>query len=235
MQRGVTNAINLALVTELSRLLSRTAQDRQVRSLVLTGSNFKFFSIGFDLPALYDLPAPEFKAFYQAFNRLCIDLYSWPKPTVAALPGHAIAGGCILALCCDHRLVAAGRKLMGLNEIKLGLPVPYPADRILREIVGIRHAATMMEGGEFYQGKEALTLGLVDQVLPAEELEPAAIEQARAIGSLSPRAFAIIKRNRVGPVVDRISAVLGEKEEVFMECWHSPEARSRLAEALKNF
>ena len=235
LQRGVSNAINLALVTELSSLLSQAARDRQVHGLVLTSSNSKFFSIGFDLPALYDLSPQDFKQFYQAYNRLCLDLYSWPKPTLAALPGHAIAGGCILAMCCDGRIIAPGRKLMGLNEIKLGVPVPYPADRILREIVGGRNARMIMEGGEFYPPDEALALGLVDQILPAEDLETAAMERIRSIGALSPQAFALIKRNRVEPVMDRITRVLGDKEKNFMECWHSPETRTLLADARKNF
>ena len=235
LQRGVSNAINLALVSELSSLLSEAARDRQVHGLVLTSSNSKFFSIGFDLPELYDLSPQDFKVFYQAFNRLCLELYSWPKPTLAALPGHAIAGGCILAMCCDGRIIAPGRKLMGLNEIKLGVPVPYPADRILQEIVGGRNASTIMEGGEFYPPDEALALGLVDQILPAEELETAAMEKVRGIGALSPQAFALIKRNRVEPVTDRITQVLDEKEKNFMESWFSPEARALVAEARKNF
>ena len=202
---------------------------------MLTNSDDKFFSIGFDLPALYDLSAKDFRAFYQAFNRVCLDLYTFPKPTLAALLGHAIAGGCILAICCDYRIIAAGHKLMGLNEIKLGVPVPYPADRILREIVGVRLALEMMEGGSFYPPDKALTLGLVDQVLPVEDVLTTAIEKLNAIGTMSPKAFEIIKRNRVEQVTERLEQVLEYKEDVFIECWYSSEARERLAEALKKF
>ncbi len=235
LRRGVSNAINLTLVTELRSLLSKAARDRQVHGLVLTSANSKFFSIGFDLPALYELSPQDFKEFYQAYNRLCLDLYSWPKPTLAALPGHAIAGGCILAMCCDGRIIATGRKLTGLNEVKLGVPVPYPADRILREIVGSRNARIIMEGGEFYPPDEALALGLVDRILPAEDLETSAMEHIRGTGALSTQAFALIKRNRVEPVMEQITSVLGEKEKNFMESWFSPETRTLLAEARKSF
>jgi len=235
LKHGVTNAINVTLVSELYSLLARAANDHHIHSLILTSSNNKFFSIGFDIPALYDLPKHDFKVFYQAFNRLCLTLYSLPKPTLAALPGHAIAGGCILALCCDYRLIASGRKLMGLNEIKLGVPVPYPADRILREIVGGRQASVIMESGAFYSPEEASVLGLVDQIVLIEELETVAIEKMLNIGTLSPPAFAQIKQNRVELVTSHLTQVLEEKEEKFVECWYSPEAREHLAEALKKF
>jgi enoyl-CoA hydratase/carnithine racemase len=235
LEIGVTNAINLDFLTEFSRLLKSTAQDDEIHGLVLISSNVKFFSIGFDLPALYGLPVEEFKVFYQTFNRLCLDLYAWPKPTAAALSGHTIAGGCILALCCDYRFIATGRKLIGLNEIKLGVPVPYPADRILREVVGGRPASTIMESGAFYPSDEALTLGLVDQIVDVEELERIAIEKVREIGSLSHQAFERIKQNRVEQVIDQLTRVLEAKENEFIECWYSPEARGHLADALTKF
>jgi len=232
---GVTNAIDLALVAELDDLLLQVSLDSRVHSLVLTGSNDKFFSIGFAIPSLYDLSERDFKVFYQAFNRFCITLYSFPKPTLAAMPGHAIAGGCILALCCDFRLIASGHRLMGLNEIKLGVPVPYPADRILREIVGVRQASWIMETGDFFSPEKALLLGLVDQIVPIDELETVAFEKVRNIGSLSPPAFALIKHNRVGPVIDHLEQAMEPKEEAFIERWYSPEARQHLKDAMKKF
>jgi enoyl-CoA hydratase/carnithine racemase len=136
LDRSTTNAINLGLVETLSAALQEVKHDTKARSLVLTSANNKFFSIGFDIPDLYDLDRPEFETFYREFNALCMDLYTLPKPVMACLNGHAIAGGCILALCCDYRLIAGGKKLIGLNEVKLGVPVPYLADCILRELVG---------------------------------------------------------------------------------------------------
>ena len=97
-------------------------------------------------------------------------LFTFPKPTAAAISGHAIAGGCILTLCCDYRYIAEGRKLMGLNEIKLGVPVPYVADCILRSLVGFRHAREIMESGDFYQPETSFQKGLVDAVLPLENV-----------------------------------------------------------------
>ena len=128
LNRPVTNALNLQLVEELAGTLKQVTCKSDVRSLVLGSSNDKFFSIGFDIPQLFERTREDFTFFYHTFNQMCLDLYTLSKPTIAAITGHAIAGGCILALCCDYRFIADGRKLMGLNEIKLGVPVPYLAD-----------------------------------------------------------------------------------------------------------
>lgn len=235
LNRSVTNALNLQLVEELGETLREVRYSPDVHSLVLASSNDKFFSIGFDIPQLFELTREDFHSFYQTFNRMCLDLYTLPKPTVAAITGHAIAGGCILALCCDYRLIAAGRKLMGLNEIKLGVPVPYLADRVLWQVVGVRHAREITDMGEFYRPEELLRMGAVDQVLSSEQVLFKSIEKARLLGSLPQEAFAAIKRNRVEMVEAQVLAHLEEKEQFFIERWYSDEARKRLQEAMERF
>ena len=235
LDRSVTNALNLQLVEDLGETLREVRHSPDVHSLILASSNEKFFSIGFDIPQLFELTREDFKSFYQAFNRMCLDLYTLPKPTVAAITGHAIAGGCILALCCDYRLIAAGRKLMGLNEIKLGVPVPYLADRVLSQIVGVRHAREITDTGEFYRPEELLQMGAVDQVLSSEQVLCKSVEKARLLGSMPQEPFAAIKRNRVEMVEAQVLARLEEKEQFFIERWYSDETRKRLQEAMERF
>jgi 3,2-trans-enoyl-CoA isomerase len=235
LNRGVTNAFNLALVRELAEALHRVADDPQIRAVVLTSANVKFFSIGFDIPHLFDLSPDDFAIFYQAFNEACMALYTHPKPAVAAITGHAIAGGCILTLCCDYRFIGQGRKLMGLNEIKLSVPVPYLADRVLHSIVTGCAAREILELGEFYQAEESLELGLVDQVWPLEEVLPRSIERARLLGAFEPQAYRTIKRNRIEPVEAQVRAHWEERQRTFVACWYSDEARERLREAVETF
>ena len=235
LDRPVTNALNLQLLDELGKALRGVKQDPDVRGLVLTSSNTRFFSIGFDIPHLFELAVEDFRVFYRAFNQVCADLYTLPKPTVAAITGHAIAGGCILALCCDYRFIAAGRKLMGLNEIKLGVPVPYLADCILQRMAGARNARDMLDSGEFYSPEQSLDKGIVDQVLPLEQVLPASIEKARSLGAMPQVAFAAIKQNRVEEIEARVLANREEKESAFVECWYSATARERLREAMEKF
>lgn len=235
LDRGVTNTIDLQLVEELSETIQGVRRDPGVHGLVLGSSNERFFSIGFDIPQLFGLARQDFKFFYQTFNRVCMDLYTLPKPTIAAITGHAIAGGCILALCCDYRFIAQGRKLMGLNEIRLGVPVPYLADCVLRHIVGVRYARDIMDIGEFYQPEESLQMGIVDQVLPLEQVLPKSVEKARLLGGSPQEAFAMIKRNRVERVEAQVLTRLEEKERFFVDRWYSDEARERLREAMEKF
>jgi enoyl-CoA hydratase/carnithine racemase len=235
LNRGVTNPINLDLVHALSGVLDQVEQDGDLRSLVLASSNDKFFSIGFDIPELIQLDRKGMEVFYLALNQMSLDLYAFSKPTVAALTGHAIAGGCIIAICCDYRLIAEGRKLMGLNEVKLGVSVPYPADCVLRSLVGDRTAREVMELGEFYEAADLLRMGMVDEVLPPDELRSRAMEKARSLGSLPHDAWSLIKRNRVGPVESRARAELRQRQQQFLDLWFSDEARVQLEEAAKKF
>ena len=235
LTNGVTNPISLELIRDISKNLDKLKDDGETHSLVITGTNDKFFSIGFDLPNLYKQGKDEIRTFYRAYNRLCLDLYTFPKPTVAALTGHAIAGGCILALCCDYRVIASGKKLMGLNEIKLGVPVPYPGDIILKQIIGTRYAQMIMEVGEFYRPEALMQMGMVNDVVKLKGVMEKALEHARILGKYPPMAFRMIKKNRVEEVKRQILEDLDEKEQYFLKCWFSDETRELLKEATKKF
>lgn len=235
LNRSITNPINLELITDLAEHVKTFIVDKGIAGIVLTSANDKFFSIGFDIPELIELNVKEFKEFYTAFDRLCIDLYTFPKPLVAAITGHAVAGGCILTLCCDYRFIADGKKLMGLNEIKLGVPLPYPADRMLRQIVDDRAARMILDTGDFFPPEETLAMGLVDEVMTLEDVVNRAAEKVESILTRSLDAFVVIKRNRTERVVAEIKASLAAKEKMFIEMWYSAETRKKLREALKKF
>ena len=235
LNRDVTNALNPTLIIKIGKILKTLKEDPGVHGIVLSSSNDKFLSIGLDIPELFDLSREDFKKFYHSFNQLCLNLYTFPKPIIAAITGHAIAGGCILALCCDYRFIAEGRKLMGLNEIKLDVPVPYPGDCILRQLVGFRHARDIMESGEFFEPDKLIQFGMADNVLPLDQVIPQSIEKAKLLGSFSQNVFQIIKRNRVEAVEAQILKHLEKKEQLFVDCWYSDETRQQLKAAMKKF
>jgi enoyl-CoA hydratase/carnithine racemase len=235
LDRSVTNALDLDCVQKLAKALKGVREDPAIRGLVLTSSSAKFFAIGFDIPHLFDLSRADFEDFYRAFNLACMDLYTMPKPTVAAITGHAIAGGCILAICCDYRFIAEGRKLMGLNEVKLGVPVPYLADRVLTQLVGVRYAREIMEGGEFYGPDKLSAMGMVDRVLPIDQVVEQAVEWAAELGDMPGSAFERIKENRVERVAAEVAGCAEQKKQKFIECWYSEPAREQLREAMDKF
>jgi enoyl-CoA hydratase/carnithine racemase len=229
---GATNAIGPLLVDRLSGALDEI--ERAFEGVVLAGGA-KFFSIGLELPELLKLDRAAMAAFWQRFEALVFHLFTLPIPTVCAIAGHAVAGGTILALSCDYRFAADGTKKVGLNEVKLGLPVPYLADLMLRQIVGDRAATAMLYHGEFMPVSAARRIGLVDDVWPPEALEDAAVQKAAALAALSPRAFAAVKANRVETVRLTYARHNPAKTEMFIDCWFSEPARTLLQEAARKF
>jgi 3,2-trans-enoyl-CoA isomerase len=233
--RGVINAINMQFIQELAEALQLTKQDTGVCGLVLTSANAKFFSIGFDLPEIYPLPREEFSTFLHRYNRICLDLYTFPKPVVCAITGHATAGGCIVSLCADYRYMAEGRALMGMNESTFGVPVTSLADGILGQLVGARHARDVISTGRLYSPQEALRMGMVDEVFPMQEVIPAAMKKARALGEMSPPAFAMDKGFRVRGLAARVLSHLEADEQAFVEHWYAPFVRRQLEEVMEQY
>jgi enoyl-CoA hydratase/carnithine racemase len=235
LNRGVTNPWNLELVNTLREILHQIRDNPKVGGIVLTSPNHKFFSIGFDIPELFPLPKDDFKLFYTSFNQLCLDLFTFPKPVIAAITGHAVAAGCIITMCCDYRFIAEGRKLMGVNEIKIGVPIPYPASCIMQALVGFRTNRDLNDFGEYYPAEELQKMGLVDKVLPLEKVLPESIAHIKKIASFPSYAFSMIKHNRTEVIAERIRAHLTEQDEYFIDCWYSEETRMLLQEAMKKF
>ena len=236
LDRDKTNALNQDLFNELQTSLNTLAMDDTVHILILTSKSDRFFSIGLDVPELYDFSKDAFEKFYRLFTQVCLDLFKFPKPVIAAIPGHATAGGCILALCCDYRYISQGRAVMGLNEIKLGVPVPYLADYILHSIVGTRNARLLMESGDFLPVEDLARLGLVDVVVnPPSELLNRVMEKAKELSAYSPSAYSAIKNNRANPIITRYTQTREEEVKLFVECWYSNTARQVLKEIMDKF
>jgi len=173
--------------------------------------------------------------FFYSFNQVALDMYTLPIPTACAITGHAIAGGTILASSCDYRFLASGRKLMGLNEIKLGVPVPYLSDLMLRQIVGDRAATEMIYQGEFIEPDKASKIGLVDEVLSQGKVENRALKKIAQLSALPGKAFAAIKANRVEAICLAYEKNYKVKNEIFLDCWFSQPVQELLIKAADKF
>ncbi len=227
LERGKVNALNEEVVDEMAECLRRLAEDPGVRAVVLTGTG-RFFSFGFDIPGFLRHSKEEFLAYLRKFAALYRDLFVHPRPVVAALNGHAVAGGCMLALACDARLMAAGKGKIALNEISFGSSLFAGSVEMLRYCVGDRSAQQIAYSGRMFAPDEALALGLVDRVVPEAELLGAAREVAREHGAKEPAAFRSVKLLLRQPVLDemirREEASLAE----FVEIWYSERTRKNL-------
>ena len=232
LNNGVTNAISRELVDDLSGELNRIKSD--FSGMVLAGGE-KFFCIGFDLPALLQLDRTDMIEFLARFNEVILDLYTLPVPTACAINGHATAGGAIFAISSDFRFVSTGRRFIGLNEVKIGVPVPYLPDLILRQIVGDRSATEMMYSGKFVEPEEAKRIGLVDDIFESEDLEEKAVAKIAELAALPPYGFPIIKNYRVEAVKSRYEAMRSADTDRFIDCWFDPPVQELLSEAAKKF
>ena len=229
LARGKVNALNGEVVAELRSRLEELEGDPKVRAVVLTGRG-RFFSFGFDVPAFLTFPKEEFAAYVEAFVGLYTYMFLYPKPLVAALNGHAIAGGCMLALACDGRVMAAGKAKISLNEITFGSTIFAGSTEMLRFWVGSAAATKILYSGTMFPAEEALSLGLVDEVQP----EAAVLDRARRIASdlasRSASAFASIKSLLRRPAVEEMRRREQESIREFLEIWYSPATRESLRE-----
>jgi enoyl-CoA hydratase/carnithine racemase len=232
LNNGVLNPINPAMIADLTQALKNV--QKEFRGLVLAGGN-KFFSMGFDLPHILNFNRSQMGEFFYEFNELCLNLYTLPVPTVCAIAGHAVAGGCVLASTCDFRFAASGKKLMGVNEIKLGVPYPYLVDMILRQLVGDRAATKLIYEGEFTDTAGAKEMGLVDALFSPEEVEEKAVEAVKRLGESSRSAFSAMKAARTETVRKQYLENGAAANETFLDCWFGEPARSLLKEAAEKF
>jgi enoyl-CoA hydratase/carnithine racemase len=235
LNHGVTNPLTPELVSQLANALAAVDADPSVRGIVLGSAGDKFFSIGLALPMLIGLPRETFGEFLRRFNSLCRELFTSRKPTVASITGHATAGGCILALCCDYRFMAEGRKLIGVNELKLGIPVPLFAQTILCQLVGWRQARDIVDSAEFLPADAALRVGLVDRALPLSEVTSSAVEWAAKLAAYPGEGYSEAKDYRTRAVLDQVRPHAEEADRRFLDLWYSPEVQERLREAAAKF
>lgn len=232
MNNGAANPISPELVHDLSETLAQSGD--MARGLVLN-SGAKFFSIGLDLPGLLRLNPHEMTEFWYRFNDLCFNIYTMKQPTICTLSGHAIAGGNILALTCDFRFASTENKMIGLNEVKLGVPVPYLAEMMLRQIVGDSSAEEMMGKGEFMTFPDAKKIGLIDEIYQMELLEERAIEKINELISPESDSFSSLKAERVKEIKAVYEKSSKEKNDLFLEYWFRASVREKLEAAASKF
>lgn len=230
MRAGKANAMGPAFVRTLGALLEELAAS-DARAAVITGDG-RFFSAGLALPELYPLDRASMRDFMLDFERMMEVAHALPMPLVAAIDGHAIAGGCVLALQCDHRLMASDAGRIGLSEVALGIGLPPSAIEPLRAAVPAASLGPIALEGRLLLPEEARAVGLVDEVLPRSELEARALTLARAFGANGRAAYAQIKAALRAPALERMRASRSSEIDRWLDTWSSPLARDRLGAAV---
>lgn len=239
LARPPVNALSPELVAALLEAV-RTAPATGARALLLSGSD-GLFSAGLDVPLLLQLDQAAMRAFWNDFTALCAALARSPLPVAAAIGGHSPAGGAVLALLCDWRVMAqtvdpAKPFRIGLNEVRVGLTVPAPLQAALRRLVGAHQAERLMVEGRMLTPDEALACGLVDALAPMADVRSQGLQWLQDLLALPPEAMAANRRLARADLAARFDDPRDWDTAAFVERWFGRETRgvlTALAEQLK--
>jgi enoyl-CoA hydratase/carnithine racemase len=224
MNRPKANTLNAALVREWWVAFQDAQADGSVRAVVLTSALNGYFSVGLDVREVFDYDRERMARFWLEFVDLYEGIYQFPKPVVGALRGHTFAGGIILALACDVRVIARGEFGLGVSGINLGLALPRGVMNMAINAMGHGHARRLFLTGETIDPETALAMGLVHELAAPSETLDRAVARAADLGEKSPEAFRTIHR-----MFDELSG----RDEIesdsvqldrFLDAWFSADA-----------
>jgi enoyl-CoA hydratase len=230
MKAGKANAINPRFLQLLNGLLDELMA-APPSALVLIGDG-RAFSAGLDLPALIEVSTEALTDFIRRFSDTMLRVFSLPFPVVAAVNGHAIAGGCVLAMQADQRLMVKGEARLGLNEVKLGIGLPAMVVETVRCQVPAPSLFPLMAEGGLFSAEESQALGLVHEVVGPETLLERSLERATALATLPSLAFAHVKASLRSPALGAIAASAESDAAGWVATFHGPAAQRLLRDVV---
>ena len=232
VDRPPANAIDLDLANEFETALEGIRAAEDIGALIVTGAG-SCFSAGLDLKILPTYDRAQQQAMVMQVNRLFGALYGLPLPTIAAVNGHAIAGGVILALCCDYRIGSEGDYKIGLAELRVGVPFPVAAMTIVQSELTIPAGRIMVLTARNSKPQGAVSLGVLDELHPPDFLLPRALEVAREMAELPRDSYRRIKLQLRADALARIADAVDNRKEPMLDSWLSTETSVAAAQALK--
>ncbi len=200
IRHGKANTVDAELLEGIEDALRETAAS-DARAVVMTGSG-TIFSAGVDLFKVLEGGVDYLQAFVPLLSNVLREVVEFPKPLVAAVNGHAIAGGCILACACDYKVMAEGTGRVGVPELRVGVPFPSVPLEIVRMVVPRRYLQEVLLLGRTYEGEEARERGLIDEIVPHDQLEERALEIAFEMATVGAESFSLTKRQLRQPHLD---------------------------------
>ncbi len=233
LDRGRSNAFHADMLEEMKAAVQAAEADPGVEGLVLHGKE-GFFSAGLDLITLYDYNEAEIRAFWELFMAFVESLVAFRKPAVAAISGHAPAGGCVLALCCDARVMAEGDYIIGLNEVPVGIVVPDSIFALYSFWLGQGTAYRYLLQGKLLSPREALASGLVDEVVAAQRIRTVAERHLGLYTQFERNTWWQSKANLRRELVQRMAANREESIALVLKQWWTPSTRSILKTIIEN-
>jgi enoyl-CoA hydratase len=230
MAHGKANALDTTLCRELVMQLGELEHGGH-RAAVLTGQG-PIFCAGVDLLRLRDGGPGYLEEFLPALSEAFLAVFNCSVPVVAAVNGHAVAGGCILVSACDHRVMNAEHGRVGVTELLVGVPFPVTALEILRFAVGTHRLKELTCFGRTYPAAEALGLGLIDEAVEEASVLQRATVIAAGFAALPSEPLRHTRRQIRGPALDRISQERAT-DNLVHRMWDSPTVRETVEEYVR--
>ena len=225
LARPPVNALDAGLIRAL-RLAIEAAPAQGAQALLISGSP-GLFSAGLDVPALLALDAPALQHCFEDFFGMAAALAQSPIPIAAAITGHSPAGGAVIALFCDYRVMAAGPFRIGLNEVQVGLTVPTVIRDALARLLGPYRAERLLVSGTMLEAEAALRIGMVDELTEVDQVPQRALLWLQALLALPRQAML---ETRAVARADLIAATRREQLPIaqFGAMWHRAETQAIL-------
>ncbi|MBU2269526.1 MAG: enoyl-CoA hydratase/isomerase family protein [Bacteroidetes bacterium] len=233
LDRGKSNAINEEMVDELQKMILNIEQDENIGGVILTGKE-GFFTAGLDLIELYDYDENQIKIFWVKFLDLVKTLTSFKKPLISAISGHSPAGGCVLAITCDYRVMAEGKYIIGLNEVPVGIIVPDSIFELYAFWIGKGKAYQNLLEGKLMGVDEAKNISLIDHSAPITSLMTAAQKKMQQYIQLPATTWQQTKLNLRKELISKVSEDQTETLDIMLKQWWSPSTRAILKTIIQN-
>jgi enoyl-CoA hydratase/carnithine racemase len=213
IDRPPANALSREVALELSEAANAVAED-DTRAIVVSGGE-RIFAAGADIKAMVGFGPGEIASHVGALEKACRDIEAIPKPVIAAINGFALGGGCEVAISCDLRFAAHDARI-GLPEIRLGIIPGSGGTQRLPRLIGLATARRLVFSGDHVEADEALSIGLVDRVLPPAEVYAAALEAAHGYAEGPTRAYAAAKRSLAASLGTDLATGLDVERDEFV-------------------
>ena len=227
IDRPPVNAINPELVSSLSESLDSFNSNDSIQGVVLEGRS-GIFSAGLDITHLFPKDREYIKTFWESFSNLLNKMFTYEKPLYSSIGGHCPAGGTVMVIMTDYRIMANGKYVIGLNEVDVGLTVPYGIGSVFQYVVGQRNAEELLLKAKLISPEDALNTGLIDEVCDSENLLNTTLKRIEVASNLhSPQQIATKKLLR-----ERVSNIIinnfNKDTKLILDSWFSSSGQKRL-------
>jgi enoyl-CoA hydratase/carnithine racemase len=236
MSRGKANAINSEMIEELNVALDQAKEDHRIRALILASGRAGFFSTGFDVKEVFRYDRETLRQFFARFRDFHEGLRLLPKPVVAAVSGHAYAGGAMISLASDERVFAEGDYGFAVNGINIGITFSPALIQLAIDGIGLRCARELLLEAKTFSPREASDIGIAHELVPVERVLERTKACAHALAAKPAQAFAAIKRAIVQTTSSDAFRRERESLDRFVEQWFDPESerlRQKLVDSLR--